>query len=556
VLHFARWKIISIIATIVLGAILSIPNLLPKAQQDIWAGYGIRAMTLGLDLQGGSNVLLEVDRADMKEQLQLQAASDIRAGLRDAKIAYSNIARTPDGVSVKISKPEDMEKAKERLNTLLQPQQGGILTGAAQVNLFAVDTLPDGYGLKITEAGMNAKISAAIKQSLRIVERRVNALGTTEPVIQQQGIDRIAVQLPGIDNPEQVKEVIGQTAKLTFQLVCEEQPSATAQTPPQDCTAFPNKEQVDAALKAKLAKNDKTALTEAELKPLPKLWVQNSNRATVDGADLTDAQPSFDQRNQPVVTFRFNAKGAQRFGNLTKDNVGKPFAIVLDKVVQSAPVINEPILGGTGQISGNFSTVETGNLSIVLKSGALPAKLNIVEERTVGPSLGADSVRAGFLACVIGVVAVMALMILPYGFFGWVANAALMANLLLLIASMSFFGFTLTLPGIAGILLTLGMAVDSNVLIYERIREEWRNGRTAMSSLDVGFKSALGTVLDANITTLIAAVVLFGVGSGPVRGFAVTLAIGIFTTMFTAFTVTRMIVALWVKYRRPKEINL
>jgi protein-export membrane protein SecD len=556
VLHFARWKIISIIATIVLGAILSIPNLLPKAQQNIWAGYGIRAMTLGLDLQGGSNVLLEVDRADMKEQLQLQAASDIRAGLRDAKIAYSNIARTPDGVSVKISKPEDMEKAKERLNTLLQPQQGGILTGAAQVNLFAVDTLPDGYGLRITEAGMNAKISAAIKQSLRIVERRVNALGTTEPVIQQQGIDRIAVQLPGIDNPEQVKEVIGQTAKLTFQLVCEEQPSATAQTPPQDCTAFPNKDQVDAALKAKLAKNDKTALTEAELKPLQKLWVQNSNRATVDGADLTDAQPSFDQRNQPVVTFRFNAKGAQRFGNLTKDNVGKPFAIVLDKVVQSAPVINEPILGGTGQISGNFSTVETGNLSIVLKSGALPAKLNIVEERTVGPSLGADSVRAGFLACVIGVVAVMAFMILPYGFFGWVANAALMANLLLLIASMSFFGFTLTLPGIAGILLTLGMAVDSNVLIYERIREEWRNGRTAMSSLDVGFKSALGTVLDANITTLIAAVVLFGVGSGPVRGFAVTLAIGIFTTMFTAFTVTRMIVALWVKYRRPKEINL
>jgi protein-export membrane protein SecD len=225
-------------------------------------------------------------------------------------------------------------------------------------------------------------------------------------------------------------------------------------------------------------------------------------------------------------------------------------------VVQSSPVINEPILGGSGQISGNFTSEETGNLSIILKSGALPAKLTIVEERTVGPSLGADSVRAGFMACFVGLIAVMAFMFLPYGFFGLVANIALLANLLLLIASMSFFGFTLTLPGIAGILLTLGMAVDSNVLIYERIREEWRSGRTAMSAIDVGFKSALGTVLDANITTLIAAVVLFGVGSGPVRGFAVTLAIGIFTTMFTAFTVTRMIVALWVKYRRPKEINL
>ena len=555
-LHFARWKIITITATIVLAALLCVPNLLPKPIQDTWASYGIRPMTLGLDLQGGSNVLLEIDRADMKEQLQTLAAGDIRAAMREAKIAYSNIARTADGVSVKITKPEDLEKARERMNTLLQPQQGNILSGGVQVNLFSVETLPEGFALKLTNAGLEAKISSAIQQSLRIVERRVNALGTTEPVIQQQGIDRIAVQLPGIDNPDQVKSVIGTTAKLTFQLVCEEQPNSDTQNPPQDCRAYPQKESVDAALNAKKAKNDNAALTPAELKALPQLWVQTSSRATVDGQELTDAQPGFDQNNRPVVTFRFNQKGALRFGNLTKDNVNKPFAILLDGVVQSAPVINEPILGGSGQISGNFTTEETGNLSIILKSGALPAKLNIVEERTVGPSLGADSVRAGFVACLIGLVGVMLFMFLPYGFFGLIANAALLANLLLLIACMSFFGFTLTLPGIAGILLTLGMAVDSNVLIYERIREEWRSGRTALSSIEVGFKSALGTVLDANITTLIAAVVLFGVGSGPVRGFAVTLAIGIFTTMFTAFTVTRMLVALWVKSRRPKEINL
>ena len=555
-LHFARWKIIAITASILLAALLSLPNILPKAQQETLAGYGLRPMTLGLDLQGGSNVLLEVDRVDMREQLQTQAASDIRAALREAKIAYSNIARIPDGVSVKVSKPEDMASAKEKLNTLLQPQQGGILAGGVAVNLFALETLTDGYALKITENGMTAKIQSAIQQSLRIVERRVNALGTTEPVIQQQGVDRIAVQLPGIENPDQVKNVIGTTAKLTFQLVCEEQPGGASSTPPQDCRGYPSKEQVDAALAAKKEKGGTTNLTEAELKALPQMWVQTSSRSTVDGQDLTDAQPGFDQNNRPVVTFRFNQKGALRFGNLTKDNVNKPFAIVLDGVVQSAPVINEPILGGSGQISGNFTTEETGNLSIVLKSGALPAKLNIVEERTVGPSLGADSVRAGFIACAIGIVGVMAFMFLPYGFFGLVANLALLANLLLLLASMSFFGFTLTLPGIAGILLTLGMAVDSNVLIYERIREEWRNGRTALSSIEVGFKSALGTVLDANITTLIAAVVLFGVGSGPVRGFAVTLAIGIFTTMFTAFTVTRMLVALWVKQARPKEINL
>lgn len=555
-LQFPRWKILSILAATLLAAFLSLPNILPKAQQDVLSAYGIRPMTLGLDLQGGSNVLLEVDSKDLKEQLQIQAQGDIRASLREAKIAYSGIARTANGVSVKISKPEDMDKAKEALGNQLQPQTGGLLSGGAPVNLFTLVSNADGYELQLSDKGLESRIAKAIQQSLKIIENRVNATGTTEPVIQQQGLDRIVVQLPGVQDPDKVKDLIGKTAKLAFQLLCEEQATGQNQNPPQDCRSYPQKEDVDRLVADKKAKGDLAALTDKEKSALPQIWVQTGSRDTVDGADLTDAQPSFDQNNRPVVTFRFNQKGAQRFAKLTRENVNKPFAIVLDDIIQSAPTINEPILGGAGQISGNFTTEETGNLSIILRSGALPAKLTIVEERSVGPSLGADSVRAGFVACVVGLVAVMLFMFLPYGFFGFIANIALLVNLLMLIAIMSFFGFTLTLPGIAGILLTLGMAVDSNVLIYERIREEWRNGRTALSSLEVGFKSALGTVLDANITTLIAAVVLFGVGSGPVRGFAVTLAIGIFTTMFTAFTVTRMVVAIWVKRNRPKEINL
>ncbi len=552
-LHYERWKIIAVLATVLIATLLSLPNVLPKAQQEVLSQFGLRPMTLGLDLQGGSNVLLEVDRNDLVEQLKQQMSGDIRSVLREARIAYSGIQRTANGVSVNITNPDDMAKAKELLQGQLQPQQGGILSGGAQVYLFDLQTLPGGYALSINEKGMDARIARAVQQSLRIIESRVNALGTTEPVIQQQGVDRITVQMPGVQDPENVKNVIGQTAKLTFQLLCEDQPGGQAQQPPAECRGYPLKEEVERAINAK---PDKSPLTAQELDRLPKLWVQISSRATVDGADLNDAQPSFDQNNQPVVTFRFNQKGALRFGKLTAENVGKPFAIILDDIIQSYPVINQPILGGTGQISGSFSVAETSDLAIVLRSGALPAKLAVVEERSVGPSLGADSVRAGFIACAIGLAGVMAFMFLPYGFFGFVANLALLANLLLLVAAMSFFGFTLTLPGIAGILLTLGMAVDSNVLIYERIREEWRNGRTALSSIETGFKAALGTVLDANLSTLIAAVVLFGIGSGPVRGFAVTLAIGIFTTMFTAFTVTRMIVSIWVKRSRPKEINL
>ena len=532
-LNFPRWKTIAILASIALAVLLALPNILPPDLQARLREWNLRPVTLGLDLQGGSNVLLEIDRPDLLDKLSRQLASDVRNTMRDAKIGYSGLTRTDNTVRVRVTKPEDVDKATTELNKLLNPLDSGMFGAGGAVNLF--DLARDGqlFTFSFSEKGLDAKIALAVSQSLRIVENRVNALGTSEPIIQQQGKDRIVVQLPGVQNPDQVKNVIGRTAKLTFQMVCEAQPTTTGQNPPPECQSFPLKDD-----------------------PQQQLWVQSSSRATVDGGDLVDARGAFDQNNQPVVSFRFNTKGADRFAKLTRDNVGKPFAIILDEKVVSYPRINEPILGGSGQISGNFTVQETNDLAVVLRSGALPAKLTIVEERTVGPSLGNDSIRAGLIASAIGLVLVLAFMILGYGLFGLFANIALLVNLLALIALMSFFGFTLTLPGIAGIVLTMGMAVDSNVLIYERIREEWRNGRSALSAIETGFKAALGTIWDANLTTLVAALALFGVGSGPIRGFAVTLFIGIVTTMFTAFTLTQLIVAVWVKWKRPREVPL
>ena len=532
-LHFPRWKIIAILGAIALAILVALPNVLPDNAQDALRPYNLKPVTLGLDLQGGSNVLLEIDRVDLREKLSQQLASDIRTTLRDAKIGYSGINRFDNGVRVRVTKPEDIDRAQTELRKLLQPQDTGLFGAGAATSLFDLGREEQQYTFTYSEPGLEAKIALAIAQSLKIVENRVNALGTSEPVIQQQGRDRIVVQLPGIQNPDQVKSVIGRTAKLTFQLLCEGQPTDAGQNPPPDCKALPLKED-----------------------PKQNLWVQTSTRATVDGADLVGARGELDENNNPVVSFRFNTKGAERFARLTRDNVGKPFAIILDDEIVSYPNINMPILGGSGQISGNFSTQETNDFAVVLRSGALPAKLTIVEERTVGPSLGSDSIRAGVFASIVGLAGVLVFMIVAYGLFGIFANIALLANLIVLIAIMSFFGFTLTLPGIAGIVLTMGMAVDSNVLIFERIREEWRNGRTALNAIETGFKAALGTIWDANLTTMIAALALFGVGSGPIRGFAVTLFIGIVTTMFTAFTLTQLIVAVWVKARRPKEVPL
>ena len=532
-LNFARWKIFSILAAMLLAVILALPNVLPTATQDQLRPYGLRPITLGLDLQGGINILLEIDRADLRARLSDQIVGDIRSTLRDAKIGYNGINRFDNGVRVRIAKPEDVEKARTELSKLVQPLDAGLFGAGATPSLFDLALQDQQITFTFSELGIDNKVATAVSQSIKIVEKRVNPDGVVEATIQQQGKDRITVQLPGVQDSQEIKRRLNQTAKLTFQVVCEAQPTAQGQNPPPECKSYKLKESPDNTL-----------------------WVQTSSRATVDGADLVDARGAFDQQNQPVVSFRFNTKGAERFAKLTRDNVGKPFAIILDDIVVSYPRINEPILGGSGQISGNFTVEETNDLAIVLRSGALPAKLTIVEERTVGPSLGSDSIRSGLLASAIGLAGVLVFMIVAYGLFGIFANIALMVNLLTLIALMSFFGFTLTLPGIAGIVLTMGMAVDSNVLIYERIREEWRNGRTALNAIETGFKAALGTIWDANLTTLIAALALFGVGSGPIRGFAVTLFIGIVTTMFTAFTLTKLIVAIWVKLRRPKEVPL
>jgi protein-export membrane protein SecD len=533
-LHFSRYKTIAILASVLIAFIFALPNAVsPAWQAKMFSVVGAKPMTLGLDLQGGVNVVLELDQKDFKTKLLKQLAGDSRIALREAKVGYKGITQTENAVSVRISNLADVDKTKTELKKLQQPLNGGLLSSGSAVNLYDVTNQDEQINISFSPQGFDAKIAVAIQQSLKIVENRLNGLGTSEPVIQQQGKDRIAVQIPGIKNSQQVIDILGRTAKLTFQLLCQEQPTGANQNPPQECESFPLKD-----------------------KPEQTLWVQTSSRATVDGADLTDSQPSFDQSNSAVVTFKFNQKGSTRFAKLTSENVGKPFAIVLDEKVVSYPNINEPILGGSGQISGNFTTEETASLAVVLRSGALPAKLTIVEERTVGPSLGSDSIKAGLLASAIGLVGVLIFMLVVYHLFGVFANLALLANLLMLIAIMSVMGFTLTLPGIAGIVLTMGMAVDSNVLVYERIREEWRNGRTALNAIETGFKAALATIIDANLTTLIAAFVLFGVGSGPVRGFAVTLSIGIVTTVFTAYTLTRLIIAYWVKVARPKEVPL
>ena len=374
----------------------------------------------------------------------------------------------------------------------------------------------------------------AVDQSIQIIERRVNELGTVEPLIQREGTDRILVQVPGLQDPTRLKQLLGKTAKLDFHMVDTSVPAQQAvqgHVPPEDEILYSTSE--------------------------PKIPYLIEKRVLVSGADLTDAQPGFDPRtSEPIVSFRFNTSGARKFAQVTQENVGKPFAIVLDNQVISAPVIREPILGGSGQISGSFTVQSANDLAILLRAGALPAPLTIIEERTVGPGLGADSIAQGKISSYVGAAMVVLFMFATYGLFGLFANIAVAINVAMIFGVLSMLNATLTLPGIAGIVLTVGIAVDSNVLIYERIREEVRGGRTPINAIDAGFSRALATILDSNITTFIAAAVLFYIGTGPVRGFAVTLGIGIITTVFTAFTLTRLIVAYWVRWRRPQRVPI
>ena len=532
-LHFTRWKTILIWLTVAAGVLFASPNLFPRQVLDALPSWVPKQqMTLGLDLQGGSHILLQLDRNDLVEERLETARNDIRGALRDARIGYTGLSGTANSVQVHIREAADVEKAKTALAAMIEPVASGLFTGGSVTELDLDEPEPGLLRYTLTEEGTNYRMSSALEQSIEVVGRRVNELGTTEPIIQRQGSDRILVQVPGLQDPDRLKDILGQTAKLTFQMVDQTMPvqDAIEGRPPAGSVVMYSTDDP------------------------PEAYLIET-RVIVAGENLVDAQATFDQRtNEPVVSFRFDNRGATLFGQATQQNVGKLFAIILDNQVISAPQIREPILGGSGQISGNFSVQGANDLAVLLRAGALPATLTIIEERTVGPSLGADSIAAGQFASIIAGILVLAFMVLAYGSLGVIANIALIANVAMIIAVLSLLGATLTLPGIAGIVLTMGMAVDSNVIIYERVKEERRSGRSIVQSLDAGFSRALATVVDANMTTLIAAVILFYLGSGPIRGFAVTLAIGIITTVFTAFTLTRWLIALWLRRTRPTEM--
>ncbi len=535
-LYFARWKTILVVAVSLLGILFAMPNMLgDNVLKDMPDWVPHKKVNLGLDLQGGVHLLIEVDTDGVINEHLESLKDEVRQTLREARIGYTGLRINKKVLNLRIRKREQFDEALEKVKELAAPVQTSMFSGLPGGDDISVET-GEGQSISVTltKEAVDHLIKLAVEQSIEVLRRRIDLLGTTEPTIQRQGVDRILVQVPGLDDPERLKKIIGKTAKLAFRLV------DLSTTPEQALASRPPPG-------SEIIYSNDARKTPYVIK----------KRVMVAGESLVDSQPGFDQRtNEPIVTFRFDSAGAKRFGKVTQANVGRPFAIILDNEVISAPVIREAILGGSGQISGGFSVEQANDLSILLRAGALPAKLNFLEERSVGPGLGADSVAAGEIAALIGMAAVVIYILISYGLFGVFANLALAVNLALIMGILSLLQATLTLPGIAGIVLTIGMAVDANVLIFERIREEARNGKTPLAAIDAGYSKALGTILDANITTFIAAVILFQMGSGPVRGFAVTLAIGILTSVFTAFTLTRLFVSIWVHKKRPDEVPI
>jgi len=532
-LYFTRWKALAIILTALVVCLCAVPNFFPQERVKTWPLWAQRHIVLGLDLQGGSYLLLEVDANYVKKQKLEQIRDDSRRVLRDAKILYTGLTVRNDAVEIRITKDTELPTALSKLRELSQPL-GGLVGSSGQRSLEVSDAGGGLIRLSVPQAAITDLLRRTIEQSIQIVERRVNEIGTVEPLIQRQGTDRILVQVPGLQDPTRLKELLGRTAKMEFRMV--------------DPSVSP-----DQAQQGRVPADSEVLMSASS----PKIPYVIKRQVLVSGGDLTDAQPGFDQRtNEPIVSFKFNSSGSRKFALATSENVGQPFAIVLDNEVISAPVIREPITGGSGQISGSFTVQAANDLAVLLRAGALPAPLTVVEERTVGPGLGQDSIEKGELAAYVGSILVIVFMLVTYRLFGVFANIAVAINVAMIFGLLSLLNATLTLPGIAGIVLTVGIAVDSNVLIYERIREELRGGRNAISAIDAGFRRALSTILDSNITTFIAAAVLFYIGTGPVRGFAVTLGIGIITTVFTAFTLTSLIVAGWVRWKRPKTVPI
>ncbi len=552
-LQIDSWKRVLIWSVCVIGLFLALPNAFytrveqsndakaaieigidtPEMQAEAaqWPNWLPSSLVnLGLDLRGGAHLLAEVKVDDVYESRMEAMWPEIRDALRDERATVGTIRRqdsAPDEIRVRISQPEGMSRALEVVRGLARQVQ--TLTGAGATDIEA-RAEGDTIVAQLSEAEKLASDDRTVRQSLEIIRRRIDEVGTREPTIQRQGADRILIQVPGIGSAGELKEIIGTTAQLTFN------PVVGRGTDPD---AIPG---VGEKLVPSIDEDG--------------VYYTLDAAPVVTGEELVDAQPSFDQNGRPAVSFRFNTSGARKFGDYTLENIGAPFAIVLDDEVISAPVIQSHIPGGSGIITGNFTVEESTNLAVLLRAGALPAGLDFLEERTIGPELGQDSIDAGKVATIVAFVAVLVFMALSYGLFGIFANIALILNVGLLFGLLSLIGATLTLPGIAGIVLTVGMAVDANVLIFERIREELKSAKGPARAIELGYEKALSAILDANVTTFITATILFAMGSGPVRGFSITLGLGILTSVFTAIFVTRLMIVMWFERRRPKTIEV
>lgn len=553
-MQISLWKRVIIIGLCLMGIFFAFPNLFynrveshnqavskmqrtgvktPALEADAakwpsWLPSSI--VNLGLDLRGGAYLLAEVHLEDVYADRMNSLWPEVRDALRGKRAEVGNVRRlaSPKGeLRVEISNPAGMKTALAAIGTLSQPVVS--LTGVGQRTL-AVATQGNVITIQLSPAEKRATDERTMQQSLEIVRRRIDAAGTREPTIQREGNSRILIEVPGIGSAGELKSLIGTTARLTFNGVVGTSSNANAVPGPGN-QLVPSQDQQG-------------------------LYYIIKQNPVVTGQDLTDAQPAFDQNGQPAVNFRFDASGARKFGDYTATHIGQPFAIVLDNKVISAPVIQAHIGGGSGIITGNFTVASSTKLAVLLRAGALPAKMTFLEERTVGPQLGTDSIRAGKIAAVVGSIAVGVFMVLVYGWFGWIANLGLILNLSMMFGALSLIGGTLTLPGIAGIVLTVGTAVDGNVLVYERIREELRAARGPARAIELGYERALSAIVDSNITTMISALILYFVGSGPVRGFAVTLGLGIMTSVFTTVWLSRLMIVMWFERRRPKTIEV
>ena len=514
--NYPTWKWIIVFIVVSLAIVFSIPTYLNEDNKENW--FYDNKINLGLDLQGGSYLLIKVE-SDVLIQEELENLNDIVRQLsRKEKLRISNIETKKNEVFFSFIKNENLDKIKLELSS--------------QYRDLSISVSENILKLKINDNFIKRIQESAIKQSLEIVRRRIDESGTKEPLIQRSGKERILLQLPGVKNPERIKDLLGKTAKLTFHMVDDEDKNS---------------------LSIKRAPFGKMIAIDSENNEINYLIEKKSR---VGGEDLVDAKASFDPTEGHAVSFRFNTEGAQKFGKATSENIGKRFAVLLDGYVITAPVIRSAITGGSGIISGNFTSQEAADLAVLLRAGALPAPLKIIEERSVGPGLGADSISAGKFASITGLLLVCFFMILIYGVYGLIANAALLANLFIIVSSLGLIGATLTLPGIAGIVLTIGMAVDANVLVFERIKEELRNDMKNLVAVKNGFSRAISTILDANITTLIASLLLFIFGSGPIKGFSITLSIGVLASMFTTIMLTNFLVHFWLSISKNKNMKI